>query len=92
MGKWLCTRCSRPLAPVLITDPEFAPGDISICSACGHVSIFAVDMHLRDPIPREMMALRHSAAWPYVKALQSKFRQAKADEFKGYKLTFKAPV
>jgi hypothetical protein len=53
------------------TDPleevQPIPGDVSICMYCGHISVFALDLTLREPDLEEARAI---AADPEILAIQ----------------------
>lgn len=46
-----CVSCGKLNDAVadLIRDKQAKPGDISICLYCGHISVFALDLTLREP-------------------------------------------
>jgi hypothetical protein len=57
MNRYRCLKCNAPLSAATNHngDEKPEPGDVSICIACGDITVFSNDLNLRVPTADEWL-------------------------------------
>jgi hypothetical protein len=76
LPKSKCNCCEATLdgATGLDGDIEVQPGAVSVCFRCGQLHIFAADLTLREPTPRQVRQIMRSQAGEKIRAAQRLIR------------------